>query len=980
MGGMSLAASGRARWGWVRMGVWTALLWAGLALAQGAGVRVERTSPAEQTARPGATVTHVFALYGEGEVRPELRSQHRWPLLTSPRTLTLKGAEPVYFPVTLRVPEDALAGTRDRLTVEVNGARAEATTAVAYAPGLEVTWTREVDYLPPLSHAQLELQNTGNGADVALVRLETLEGVPVFSARVALEPGERASLRIPITQYGTYHLRVRLEHGNLERTGLLATRIALRHPDDPFRLVGRVGVIYSWPNRFSGSVGLSGPLSDFAHLQFGAGYALGSIPAGAASVTFEGGYFSVAFGPSYGLALGLAEKNVATSLAISGPVPRGSFTLDLTNPPINFGVSAVLDSDPSFRAQGRVGLNRGRSPDSGRGDALRAELQFMPQRPELTGALNYATRWRDAAVEAGASFDWKPGAPALFGTTLDVSPRTFSAGAAIHWTSVGLADWSAALASNSERLELDTPVPIAAGLHASQDRFRAFATATLDLPAPWSDLQGGAEARYEKGAWSLSLYGGSQFSQRDGLTLWNTDLRLGWPLSENELSLGFRAGGSYLRTRADLTWAPWKPSFDTALSLQAPIAGAWLDARLGHEWYAGQTRFSLSATAPISLNVPEAVSRTFGGRRVGWIEGRVEVEGAPELRADLVVRAGGRTVHTDAQGRFRIALPPGDYTVELVTEELPATVVAVDARKEVTVQLKKTSAVLLKAAARSVLEGRVRVEAEGTVPPPQRFVVQVENPQGRATTLYTETDGSFRLAGLPPGTYTVTLPRAWLPQGWAPAKDRATVRLRAGEAAYVELVVRAPERRVFAGAALRILTATPEAERVPPGAAPRITVQVEGEPERVLVRMEQRVVGLLLPKGDGTWEGRIHLPDDAAGTLVLQVVAEAGDQEARFPIFLNVDPQAPWGVVRTTPVAVPGSELPVWVHWYAPVHACWIEAANGDRIELSQSEGGWSGRFRLPEDASGRYALRIVAELENGETVSVRQWILIRKK
>ncbi|WP_456409801.1 hypothetical protein, partial [Oceanithermus sp.] len=177
-------------------------LWFALALMLGSlawaqGVRVVRTSPDARVADPGSTVTHIFALYGEGEVRPQLHSEHRWPLLTSPRTLTLKGAEPVYFPVTLRVPEGALAGTRDRLTVEVNGARAEATTVVAYAPGLEVAWTREVDYLPPLSHAQLELQNTGNGADVALVRLETLEGVPVFSARVALEPGERASLRIP---------------------------------------------------------------------------------------------------------------------------------------------------------------------------------------------------------------------------------------------------------------------------------------------------------------------------------------------------------------------------------------------------------------------------------------------------------------------------------------------------------------------------------------------------------------------------------------------------------------------------------------------------------------------------------------------------------------------------------------------------------------------------------------------------------------
>ena len=169
----------------------------------------------------------------------------------------------------------------------------------------------------------------------------------------------------------------------------------------------------------------------------------------------------------------------------------------------------------------------------------------------------------------------------------------------------------------------------------------------------------------------------------------------------------------------------------------------------------------------------------------------------------------------------------------------------------------------------------------------------------------------------------------------------------------------------------------PEATTLPPGAAPRVTVRVEGTPTRVRVRLGERTLGVLFRSGD-VWEGRVFLPKDAPPTLPLLVTAELDGREvARLPFFLGVNPQAPWGVLRAPPLAAPGQEVPVLVHWYAPVTAARLEAA-GQTVPLEGTGADWRGRWVVPRDAPGRVTLRAVGVLPDGSEVVLERSLVVR--
>ena len=524
------------------------------------------------------------------------------------------------------------------------------------------------------------------------------------------------------------------------------------------------------------------------------------------------------------------------------------------------------------------------------------------------------------------------------------------------------------------------PLPVTFGARAGPDRASAFASARLDLPAPWSDLAGEARAEYRAGSWSFTLASGSQASAAEGLALFDLSGRVGWPLDLNELSFGVRARSGLVRMRADLKWAPWKPGLSTGLVLELPAGGALLRAHARRAWYTGKTTLGLSADVPLVLEVPEAVTRFFGGRNAGWVEGVVAVDGPERLREGIVVRVDGHEAVTDDQGRFRLELPPGRYTVRIAEDRLPAVLVPLRSEAEVEVQLKRGVRVELRVAARALLVGRVRVEAEpGRELPPQRFAVKVSDARGRATSLYTQPDGSFRLPWLAPGRYSVRLMESLLPPGLSVLTGEAAVELAAGESAQVELAVRPPERKVFRGTALQVLSVEPETETVPPGAAPLVEVRLAGEARQVFVTHKDRVLGVLLPSAEDPqlWRGRVILPEGDPGTLPLTVHAQNGN-EARFPFFLNVSPDAPWGVVRTLPVARPGQKLPLAVHWFAPVETSWVEVA-GTTYLLAGEGADWQGEFEVPEDSRGMLRFQAVAKLENGARVGVSGGALIRK-
>ena len=952
-----------------------------LSLAYAGGVRLERTSPETQKALPGRVVTHVFAVYGSGEVKASYASAHGWPLLSPERTLRLSPEHPSYLAVSVRVPATAPAGERDRLVVTAAGARAEAFTVAAYRPGLEVERPERVQYLPPIAHFALAVKNTGNGDDMALVRLETLEGLPVYHARVALAAGERKSLRIPLESADTLRLVVRLERGGLERSNVLPVDYAPQKTDEGYRILGWLGASYAYPRAASFSIAAAGPLSDFVQFHMGVGYALGGQPAGTLGFNWSQGYFNASFGPSYGLACGFHEGAVSTQLSLSGPRLRGGINLDVAGSGYTLGGAAVLSDRPGLRLYGNVSTGNAAEGAELKPGTLSFELATRPLGAAYDASLSYGLIWRDVPLNMDLRAAVRPGTPVSFGLSADANPKVFSLGGRVQWTGLGLRDWGLAATSSTERLGASGSLPVTFGARAGPGRFSAFASTRVDLPEPWFDLTGEARAEYRAGSWSFTLAGGSLANAAEGLALFDLGGRVGWPLDLNELSFGVRIGSGLVRMRADLKWTPWKPGLSTGVIVELPVGDALLQAHARHAWYTGQTTLGLYADLPLILDVPEVVSRFFGGRNAGWVEGVVVVDGPERLRKGIVVRVDGHEAVTDAQGRFRLELPPGHYTVRVAEDRLPAVLVPLQSEAEVEVQLKRSARVELRVAARALLEGRVRVEAEpGREPSPQRFAIEVSDARGRTTTLYTQPDGSFRLPGLAPGRYAVRLMERLLPRGWSALKGEAVVELAAGASARVELVVRPPKRKVFRGAAVQILSVKPEAETVPPGAAPLVEVRLAGEARRVLVTYKDRPLGVLLPsaKDPQLWRGRVGVPADASGTLPLEVHAQNGSQ-VRFPFFLYVSPGAAWGVVRTLPVARPGQKLPLAVHWYAPVEASWVEVA-GVTYQLAGEGADWRGEWTVPAGAKGRLRIKAAARLTSGTVVEVERFVLVRER
>jgi len=169
---------------------------------------------------------------------------------------------------------------------------------VLFQPGLVARWPRRVSFSPPLSYFNLDLQNSGNGSDTYLVRLTSVGGDPAFYTRVELAPGAAKTIKIPVTSYDTFEISVRSQRSGLEKKGFISVTAPRRVEDGRFRLLGRLGLGYGYPSSFSTATSLAGPLSDYAYLRFGMGYTPGGVPAGNATLSFEGGYFSVAYGPS----------------------------------------------------------------------------------------------------------------------------------------------------------------------------------------------------------------------------------------------------------------------------------------------------------------------------------------------------------------------------------------------------------------------------------------------------------------------------------------------------------------------------------------------------------------------------------------------------------------------------------------------------------------------------------------------------------
>ncbi len=377
--------------------------------------------------------------------------------------------------------------------------------------------------------------------------------------------------------------------------------------------------------------------------------------------------------------------------------------------------------------------------------------------------------------------------------------------------------------------------------------------------------------------------------------------------------------------------------------------------------------FGLTGHVAVDVDVPEAIVGATGGRKLGTIEGLVHAgsKGLP----NVTVRVGPYRVRTDRDGRFRVQLPPGKVHLQLQLVSLPIQYQVEDTLdRDVTLVERQTSHIDFPVVASSGLTGSVLLDNDGngTADTPPRSgggTVLLTAGAGSPRALPVDASGTFVARGLLPGTATLQLSN--LPLGSkVEGAGTQTITLRAGTVSHATFlvepaVVSAP---VFRASSFRVRSIETEIAKVPPGAAPLVTVKVQGHADSVNVVVNGAEHPLT---GDGdTWTGRVPVPLDAKnGMLRYQVVARASGGTSRRDAQLLVVPSADAASAKAIGPGRPGGGQKVIVTVYLKANGVELASPFGDQVEASETQPGrWTALLPIPSGTtpdiySARYAV-----------------------
>lgn len=466
----------------------------------------------------------------------------------------------------------------------------------------------------------------------------------------------------------------------------------------------------------------------------------------------------------------------------------------------------------------------------------------------------------------------------------------------------------------------------------------------------------------------LTYYPGS------GRTTGRASARYASALGPASLSVGstWDLASSTLSAGGTLTWndSPWQlegtanASYDTALGT--------LSAALG-----------LSAHVDIDVEVPGAIVGAAGGRRLGTLRGRLHA-GAKGV-AGVEIHVGHYTVRTGPDGTFSVQLPPGPVHVALDLASLPVqyqTVGKLD--RTIEVVAKQSARVDFPVEESAGIRGVVLFDADGDGQPdsparPAGGTVTLHAANGGSQTKAVDQNGGFAWRGLLPGKATVVLSNLPLGQQ-AEGAPIQTITLRAGDVKQVVFLVRpaSASATVFEAQHLRIRKIQVEAVTVPPGAAPLITVEVQGQASSVSLESGKTRHSLTLE--NGTWTGRIPIPlDTAAGVFPYVVAAQSGSTTATRQGQLMVDESADAVTVSVSGQTVAGGSLTVDLEVLLNARSVSVQLPfTGAVPAVVRSPGHWQARVRLPPTTgTGRYALSYAVIADDGRRLTGSQQLKI---
>jgi hypothetical protein len=949
------------------------LAWVLLVLASAHAQPLEIAAPPDRFAGPGEYVTLVFRLTAATPVEVEVaaETERGWPVLRQAGTVRLEAGRSTPVVVTVEVPADAPASATEfvRLRVDVGAERLERQVALTVTELLDLRLEAPREVVLGPEGLTVVAINGGNAADA--VAIELRRGTEVVQRRaLTLEPGAREDVAFELKDDGSHSVVLTGERGGEVRRSVNVLRFGVAEPES-FALAADLGLgLTTSGSRFS-TLTVKGALSDFATLD--ARVDAPSWRRSFAQVTLQHGSLRVGGGWRDPFGLGLP----------------GAFGIAGTWSGDGWGAAAALGHVSGDRFAGAVA-------GSWTADALSvaAGIGVVEGSPLLAVRAEHAVAERKVVASAG----WDRGGGSLatraelrdddgtidlraeargIGTDrlrLDVGVRYRFGDDVLYadggWSQVGGPAWSGR-AGGAFAITADLPGTLRLGMQLGVHESFAQLGHRIDVRGGWQAAHA-LGARVDGDGVGVTFDAGWTRSGADHLAF---DARVAYRPTADRLT--GRVGGRY-QVELDAWTANASAGWDVgqrALGASAGLAwrdGAWrteVDASVGYAWGAAAGRWTASATFTGGYAwrwpLPPAVSDAFGGRRVGAVRGRVVVVGADGPGgaeavglAGVIVEIGRYRVATDEDGAFAIDLPPGRYPAAVVAATVPVAVRLLDApRTEVEVRLREVSEVAWQATRTTVLSGRVLEDrdGDGVADDPPRGVAArllLTDAEGLRRVLVTDADGAFSARGLVRGEAELLL--LDMPAGaTVVGEERRTVRLAAGEAAVVEFLVQplVVVARSFAAQALRIRGAAVEAERVPPGAAPLVRVEVQGDVRSVVV--ESAVGSVTLLRQDGVWVGRVGVPTDAPdGVWPFTLVARGVDGEAMRRGQLVVAGDATAVALASDGPVRPGGGLRLTLTAFLDVERVTVGSPFGEALQLEETEPGrWEAVLAVPSDA-----------------------------
>lgn len=933
-------------------------------------------APADRFVAPGEFVTLVFRLEAALPLPVEVTaaSASGWRILRQPGAVALSPERSVPVAVTVEVPADALALSRDRILLEVAAAAGRVQSAVTLTVSERVNLVLEAPREVTLTPEGFRVVIANRGNTLAEVALRLLRGSEELEVRERLlPPGGRLEEAVTVPDEGVYTLELVGERGLEARQTVRVIRFGVP-PPEPFRLSAELTGGLSLAGSWQSGLRLTGPLSDVSTLD--ARLELPSWQRSFAELTLDrlsvrvGGGWRDPFGldlpGDVGLAGSLRHDGWGVAAAL-GWLGEDRFS----------GVVAGAWTPPGYRVAGALGLRAGLPLAQ-----LRAEV------PGLVAALKH--RAGGTALALTGEADGRPGRWQFGLGALDLGLSTARLAAQADYrqdTAAVYLDAALPLASEASlRGRIGLSAPLAAALPGQ-----------LRLGA-----QLGAQESFLRLAYQAELTGGWRSGNALGLRY--DAVGLGLELDSSVT----RSADDYLNLEARLVYYPGVAELDGRLGLRyqrtvAPFtlafAGGWnlgeesLGASVALGWQEGPWRATLSTSlaygyAPalterwslgaafgggytVAVEVPPEVVAAAGGRRLGVLEGRVQAGDRP--LPGVTVTVGRYRFASDADGRFSAELPPGRYLVAVDLGTVPLAYRLLTREIEVEITAKQVTAVTVEVVLTTALRGRVlEGRAEDGVPDdPARGVVArllLTDAEGLRRTLLTDEEGAFEVRGLLPGP--VELQLVELPLGASVVgDDRKVIELLPGVPAEVTFVVQplVPRVLAFPAQALRIRSVEVEAERVPPGAAPLVRVELQGEADRVEV-VTADAVHELVPV-QGIWSGRVAVPlHTPPGVYGFTVRARAADAEVTRRGQLVIDPTSTALELTSSAPVRPGEDLRVTATTYFQADAVTVRQPFGeDLVLVEEAPGRWATTLRVPAGAEDAvYTLNVRAVTADG--------------